>query len=118
MNLSLNNGLCEAYESIKKNFSPQIVIPELANEIGLEECLVLMQVHYWLQHSNHIIDGQAWVYNTFEQWRDQFAFWSTSKIKRIFNSLHKLGLIVSQKKRRYSGCHTKWYSIDYALFSQ
>jgi hypothetical protein len=106
----------DAYNFIKTHFSPQLIIPELAKVIGLDESVVLLQIHYWLQKSQHVIDNSVWVYNTFEQWQEQFSYWSLSKIKRVFDSLHKTGLVISQKKKRHSGCHTKWYSIDYPKF--
>jgi hypothetical protein len=99
-------------------FNKQLIIPEIAKKIGLEEAIVLSQVHYWLQKSSKVIDDIPWVYNTFEQWQQQFCYWSLSKVKRIFISLQNMGLLISDKKNKYLGCHTKWYTIDYGKFSE
>jgi hypothetical protein len=117
MHISVSSECSLVQKFLKNNFSAQIVLPEIAKVIGLEETIVLLQVNYWLQRSQNIIDGVVWVYNTYEQWQQQFSYWSLSKIKRVFAKLHKQGLLISQKKKRYSGCHTKWYSINYAKLS-
>ncbi|KIE05708.1 hypothetical protein NF27_DJ00050, partial [Candidatus Jidaibacter acanthamoeba] len=102
------------YEKLlEKHFHPQIIIPQLAEELGLEQAIIIQQLHYWLQKCGKIIDGNVWVYNTFNDWSKQFAYWSISKIKRFFYSLEKQGIILSKKLNACKSDHTKWYSIDY-----
>ncbi|WGL97260.1 hypothetical protein QE177_08440 [Arsenophonus sp. aPb] len=71
---------------------PQIVIPELAARIGLNESLVLQQVQYWLTETDSGIkhEGRRWIYNTFEKWLEQFPYFSEKTLKRAFTSLKKL----------------------------
>lgn len=46
-------------------------MPTLATIIGLNESIILQQVHYWLKikekSKQDYIDGHYWVYNTYEQ---------------------------------------------------
>lgn len=102
---------------LKQNFHPQLIIPELATKLGLEESIVLQQIHYWLEKSGKSIGGGVWIYNTFEQWHQQFIYWSISKIKRIFYSLEKAGFIISKKMNVRKSNHTKWYALNYEKLS-
>ncbi|WP_160724902.1 conserved phage C-terminal domain-containing protein [Bacillus sp. USDA818B3_A] len=95
------------------NESPVMIIPSLAAKIGLNEAVVLQQIHYWLGMSKHHIEGRTWVYNTYEEWQKQLPFWSVSTIKRTIRSLEMLGLLLSENWNRMKMDKTKWYSIDY-----
>ena len=44
---------------------PLLIPPALAKEIGLHEAVILQQIHYWLEKSNHLINGCLWIYNTY-----------------------------------------------------
>ncbi|MEH7276699.1 hypothetical protein [Neobacillus vireti] len=95
------------------NESPVMIIPGLAAKIGLNEAVVLQQIHYWLGISKHKIEGRTWVYNTYEEWQKQLPFWSVSTIKRGIRSLEMLGLLISANFNQLKMDKTKWYSIDY-----
>jgi uncharacterized phage protein (TIGR02220 family) len=93
--------------------SPVMIIPSLAVKIGLNEAVVLQQIHYWLGISKHQIEGRTWVYNTYEEWQKQIPFWSVSTIKRTILSLEMKGLLLSANFNAMKMDKTKWYSIDY-----
>jgi uncharacterized phage protein (TIGR02220 family) len=93
--------------------SPVMIIPSLAVKIGLNEAVVLQQIHYWLGISKHQIKGKTWVYNTYEEWKKQLPFWSVSTIKRTILSLEVKGLLLSDNFNQMKMDKTKWYSIDY-----
>ncbi|SDN86486.1 conserved phage C-terminal domain-containing protein [Bacillus sp. OK048] len=95
------------------NESPIMIIPSLATKIGLNEAVVLQQIHYWLGISKHDIAGRTWVYNTYEEWQKQLPFWSVSTLKRTIRSLEMLGLVLSDNFNQMKMDKTKWYSIDY-----
>jgi DnaD/phage-associated family protein len=98
------------------NEPPIQVIPSLALLLGLNEAIVLQQLHYWLENkkSGRIINGVKWVYNTYEEWRnDNFPFWSERTIQRIFLNLEKIGVIVSTKFDTKNYDQKKYYRIDY-----
>ena len=86
--------------------SPIQLIPSLAKAIGLNEAIFIQQLHYWSLKSN---DG--WVYNTYEQWQEQFPFWSTRTIQRIVRNLEETGLLISRQDNDYD--RKKYYQIDY-----
>ncbi|MFC0299124.1 DnaD domain-containing protein [Geobacillus jurassicus] len=92
---------------------PLIVLPKLAMAIGLNESIVVQQLHYWLEKSEHVHDGYKWVYNTYGDWQEQFPFWSESTIRRIITKLEKMGIIVAANFNRSKIDKTKWYRIDY-----
>ncbi|WP_238941809.1 hypothetical protein [Bacillus sp. REN10] len=92
---------------------PLVIIPSLATKIGLNESIILQQVHYWLQSSEHEHDGRKWVYNTYEQWQEHFPFWSISTIRRSIKSLEDAGLLIAGNFNKRKSDKTKWYSIDF-----
>jgi DnaD/phage-associated family protein len=92
---------------------PLMVLPKLAASIGLNESIVLQQLHFWLERSNHVYEGYKWVYNTYEEWKEQFPFWSESTIRRIITKLEKKGFIITGNFNRSKIDKTKWYRIDY-----
>lgn len=94
---------------------PIQVLPKLAEEIGLNEAIILQQIHYWLNGKNaHVRDGKRWVYNTYEGWREQFPFWSVATIRRVIGSLERKKLLLISNYNKAGFDKTKWYSIDYA----
>lgn len=96
-------------------------MPTLATLIGLNESIVLQQVHYWLKHKEKagqdFIDGHYWVYNTYEQWQKQFPFFSPRTVRRTFTSLEKSGLLISGNYNKAGFDKTKWYTIDYIVLN-
>jgi hypothetical protein len=97
--------------------NPLVVDPDLAVKIGLNEAIILQQIHYWIKinesknRNNH--DGYFWAYNTYSQWHKQFPFWSERTIQRIILSLEKNGLITSANYNKLKIDKTKWYRINY-----
>lgn len=100
---------------------PILVMPKLATKIGLNEAIILQQIHYWLkikedkQDKDSYIHGRYWVYNSYEQWQKQFPFWSIPTIKRFFSKLEKEGLLICGNFNKARFDKTKWYSIDYQV---
>jgi len=96
---------------------PLLVMPSLAAKIGLNEAILLQQIHYWLSRSEHRHVGRTWFYRTATEWAEELIFWSDSTIKRTLANLEAAGLISSAKLHRellndpYT--HTKWYAINY-----
>ena len=92
---------------------PLQVLPSLAVKIGLNEAIILQQVHYWLLKSNNVRDGYKWVYNSYSEWNKQFPFFSRNTMIRAFNSLEKQGLLITANYNKAGFDKTKWYRIDY-----
>ena len=104
---------------------PLVLIPELARPLkaipgfdGIQEALVLQQVHYWVimnqRAQRNEKDGYFWTYNTVKAWAEQFSFlWSESTLKRIFTRLEKRGLLISGRFNKSNIDRTKWYRVNY-----
>ena len=95
------------------NQKPLVILPELATVIGLNEAIVLQQVHYWLEGETNVLEGRKWVYNSYPDWQEQFPFWSISTIRRAIASLEEKGLLIVANYNKLKADRTKWYSIDY-----
>ncbi|MGV3110807.1 conserved phage C-terminal domain-containing protein [Staphylococcus pettenkoferi] len=106
----MNNLLIDDY--------PILVLPKLAEKVGLNEAIILQQIHYWLNSSKHNYDGKRWVYNSYPKWIEQFPFWSESTIKRTITSLEKQDLIFVGNYNKAGFDRTKWYSINYETLNK
>src|SRR6185436_7010760 len=96
---------------------PLQVIPELAVLIGLNEAIVLQQLHYWLDKYQRE-PKREFIYNTFEEWQTQFPFWSKKTIQRIMKSLVAQDLVRIEKFNSKFCDRTNWYTIDYATIER
>ena len=92
---------------------PLQVLPSLAREIGLNEAIMLQQIHYWLIKSSHEFEGVKWFYKTLEDWQTEFPFWSTMTIRRTLTNLEKQKVIRIGNFNEKKFDKTKWYTIEY-----
>ncbi|EDF9234399.1 hypothetical protein KD329_002913 [Salmonella enterica] len=94
---------------------PIVINPDLAYSIGLNEAIALQQINYWLQETKSGMesDGVRWIYNTTEQWLEQFPFWSESTLKRTFTRLKTLGVLKIEQLNKSQRDMTNFYTIDY-----
>lgn len=96
------------------NEPPLQVLPSLAKSIGLNEAIVLQQLHYWLRHAKVEHDGKMWIYKNFDKWKEQdFDFWSINTIRRAVKSLSDQNLIMVEKLARNSFDRVNHYTINY-----
>ena len=97
---------------------PLQVLPQLAVLIGLNQAIVLQQLHYWLNNSKvgkTDDNGVKWVRNSVPEWRqDNFPFWSEKTIKRIFDDLVEHNLLYrTDTLNKFKQDRTRWYTINY-----
>ncbi|EGW39347.1 DnaD domain protein [Desulfosporosinus sp. OT] len=93
--------------------------PALADEIGLNESIILLQLEYWIHISNHFIEGQRWTYQSVRQMQEKaFSFWSVATISRTVNSLLDKGLIIEGKYNKKSYDNTRWFALNYKELSK
>lgn len=97
-----------------------IINRKLTIILGLNDAVVLQQIAYWLEGDKAGIehDGRRWIYNTHEQWAEQFPFWSIETVRRSLASLQKQGLIIVRRLNAASRDQTNYYSIDHAVADQ
>ena len=109
-----NKELLTSEETRKTAFSP-----ELAKRIGLNECIFLSQLQYWINMKEKnddmstFRDDRMWVYNTYRGWLEQFPYWSRNTLIRAISKLEKMGIILTGNYNPKSYDETKWYAIDY-----
>lgn len=101
------------------NEHPLQVLPSLAVAIGLNEAIMVQQIHYWLNNKDkrskpYISEGKKWVYNSYQDWQEQFPFWSLSTIKRTALRAENLGVLRSAQFDLLQGDAKKYYTIEYA----
>ncbi|MDQ0253921.1 hypothetical protein J2S74_001293 [Evansella vedderi] len=106
--------MCESF-----NEFPLLLRPQLAVKIGLNEAIILQQIYYWNELNkktgkNYKV-GYYWTYNSYEEWKEQFPFWSTSTIKRIMESLEVKKLIVTGNYNKLKIDRRKWYRVNYPV---
>jgi hypothetical protein len=103
---------------------PLLVLPSLARLIGLNEAIVLQQVHYWVVNAreskrvSNFRQERWWVYHSYPEWAETFPFWSEPTIIRTFRNLEKEGLVLSDCLGDDPRDRRKWYTIDYEALGQ
>lgn len=102
--------------SLLLKVKPLVISPELACRIGLNEAIVLQQICYWLEDTTSGVEyeGRRWVYNTIEEWNEQFPWWSPDTVKRALTSLKKSGLIYVEQLKKTQHDRTNYYAINHA----
>lgn len=95
---------------------PLVFLPMLAIRYGLNEAIVIQQIHYWTQKSKVYPDGFEWVYNTIPEWKQQFPFWSERTIFSILKKLRDAEVLFAEKKDNNPLNHTLYYRLDYTKF--
>ena len=96
---------------------PLVIQPTLAVAVGLHEALVLQQIHYWLNRSQHEHEGRRWIFNSYAEWVEQFPFWTERQVRSAIHNLEQSGILVTGNFNRTKADRTKWYSIDYEALS-
>lgn len=101
------------------NEQPLLIMPQLAVKIGLNESIVIQQIHYWNQinekANNNFKEGYYWTFNTYDEWQKQFPFWSIPTIQRTISKLEKMKLVIASNYNKIKIDRTKWYRIDYEI---
>ncbi|KML41742.1 MULTISPECIES: conserved phage C-terminal domain-containing protein [Cytobacillus] len=97
---------------------PMLILPSLAEKVGLNEAVLIQQIHYWLVKSRHVKEGRKWIYNTYKDWKKQMPFWSHATIGRTIRSLEEMGFLMSANFNASKMDKTKWYTIDYEKIAE
>ncbi|MBQ8699409.1 MAG: hypothetical protein IJ521_10510 [Schwartzia sp.] len=97
---------------------PLVILPTLAKELGnLNEAVFLQQLHYWLdikkQTGKNFVDGRYWVYNSLDEWLEQFSWMTKATLRRTIDSLVSKGFVIKGNFNQRKMDHTVWYSINY-----
>jgi hypothetical protein len=94
--------------------APLQVLPSLAEAIGLEQAIVLQQIHFLTSNPKNgvVIKGHRYVWNTYEGWQAKyFPWWTVRTIRRIFRALEKRDVLIAlQPDGRMS--RKKYYRVS------
>jgi hypothetical protein len=98
---------------------PLQVLPTLAVMIGLNEAILLQQIHYWVRENardkrdkqaTHYFEGEWWMYNSMPEWHRAMPFWSERTILRTLQCLEALGVVVTRLHENPR--KGKWYRVN------
>lgn len=93
----------------------------LAVHAGLNKAIVIQTILGLCQHPKCgvEIDGDKWIYNTYEGWHVQFfPFWSLAKVKMVFQEMESKGQIQSFTQNKDNGSPLKYYRIPQGFLSK
>jgi hypothetical protein len=99
---------------------PMLVYPTLAKALGINQAVMLQQLHFLLnitekaKNKYNFVAGRWWVYNSYEEWkRDYFPWLASVTIKGLFVGLEEEGFVLSIQSVKSPLDRRKWYTIDY-----
>lgn len=104
---------------------PLVCYKSLARALGSADAAIMLQQIHFLVGSGRrakddykFVEGEWWVYNTYEEWQaEHFTWLSISTIRRHLSRLESLKLIVTRKSVKESRDQTKWYRVNYPVLS-
>jgi hypothetical protein len=93
--------------------------PALAQEIGLNESLIFLQLEFLIAIRGEVIDGERSVQMSLSHINEEFPFLSKATIGRAVNSLLKTGLIKEpllsmENHNKSSKDEGRWFAINLA----
>ena len=106
--------------SLLINERPLPFLPSLAVKVGMNEAIILHQVHYWISNPKAGIEheGRRWVRSTIKDWKEQLPFWSEKTISRVMHSAKQQGFLLCEQLSKDSWDKTMYYSLDYAALDR
>jgi len=101
-------------KELPTNEKPIPTNPSLELADVLAESIILERMRTLEERSAHVVDGERWIIQTYEDWHKQhFPFWSTSTIQRKLTDLEEKGLIASANYSLDKSDNPKWYRLRY-----
>ena len=95
---------------------PLVFLPTLACQYGLNEAIVIQQIHYWQRKNKPMEDGYTWVYNSIPEWKKQFPFWSERTIFSILKRLRDINVLIAERKSDNPWNQTLYYRLNEEIF--
>ena len=89
------------------------IFPEVAEQIGLNKSIILLQIAFLIKRSKTYIDGEWWTWQSAKKLQQEyFPWWNKETVARALRSLEKDGLIISDNFNFNKWLKTKWYRLD------
>lgn len=87
--------------------------PELAQEIGLNESILLLQIDFWISTSTtEPHEGRWWTFQSVRDIQETFSFWSLATINRTIQSLLDSKYILTGNFNRLKYDKTRWFALN------
>lgn len=87
---------------------------KLAEEIGIQEAIVLSQAHYWTARATVIHEGSKWFWHSIEDWEADFPFWGRATIYRTLRRLEDINsLFRTRGISSRVGNRVPFYRVNY-----
>lgn len=106
---------------------PHFFYPTLADELGLNEAIIIQQIHSWIQtylkdpdeyRAKHYHDDAWWIWDSYPDWHKKLPYLSESTIRRSIKHLRELGLLKVANYNTLKIDRTHWYTIDYEAYDR
>lgn len=104
------------------NDRPLMVSKELAKSLGVDQSMLVQQLHYWVEknkkNDKNYFNNKYWLYSTVKEMRDRdFPFWSEKTLRRYLNALSDKGIIIRRHFSDNASDSTYFYTIDYDVLA-
>jgi hypothetical protein len=102
----------------KTLISGEPIIPinrNLAEKIGINEAIILQQIHFLCLSFNNLRDGGLWTYQSVKDLKNNHFKWLSERtLHRTLANLKRSGLLIATNKFS-PHAHDKrlWYTLDY-----
>ena len=113
----------EMNEILLVNDSPLLLLPSLAVAIGVNEAIVLQEVHRLTRQNkaeNNVgffKDGRWWFTFTRENWSSSFPWMTQAEAWPTIQKLRKGGLLIAEAQNKSKFNPGFWYAVDYKAFA-
>lgn len=97
--------------------APQLC-PDLAEEIGLNESVLLLQWEFWMRTDGIERDGYLWLQRSVREIKQTFVFWGIGTIHRTIKSLESKGYLVSAESDDQTGQSAPLFRFDFDRLTQ
>lgn len=86
----------------------------LAEEIGFNESIMILQLEFLISISSNEIEGKKWTYQSAQDLKDNyFPFWSRATIQRTLKSIEKKKFLLSGNFNKRKSDRTRWYALNF-----
>jgi len=98
--------------TLNNPFAPRLC-PELAQEIGLNESIILLQIEFWIRTSTTAEhEGRRWTYQSVRAMQEAFPFWSIATINRAIQELVARGYVLVGNYNQAKYDKTRWFALN------
>lgn len=87
----------------------------IAQEYGVDEAIMIHHFQYWIQYNaqlnRNFREGRTWTYQTIDEIKANFPYWSKDQVKRVVKKLEEREVLVKGNYNKVNYDRTVWYSF-------